>query len=210
MEDETKAHSEQEEKTTPVRVWTTGDSERDWTRFQGQFDRLDGAIRQWLFGLLVFDGLLFIALVVRSMEGGVPSTGLSGATPVVLPLLGVLISLGVFMYLFAQLRHRRTLEKAWDRLAPDSALTPYGVPAREVGTVALATPAMLALCSLLGWGAILLGLLAWYYASKVGITYQKTYHTTILLTTAIGGITLFISIVTFLTLLEDESDPDSK
>ena len=207
MQEESDVQAEQEKVT---RVWTTGDPNTDWARFEGQFALLDGAIRQWLLGLLVFDGLLFIALVIRAMEKLVPSTGLSGASQVVLPLVGVLISLVVFTFLFKQLCHRRMLERAWDHLAPELALTPYGVPAREVGTIALAPPAALALCSMLGWSVILIAFFVWHYASKNGVQAHEINHTFIVGTTVICGIGLFVTATLILVLIGDETDPDSR
>lgn len=184
--------------------WMTGDADKDWVRFEGQFDRLDASLRHGLAGILALDGLLFIALAIHGVAGGDATSGLNAVSSVVIPLLGLVVTSSLFWHQFGALNYRRVLESMWDRMYPDGGLRPYRLPVRSAGSVALAPPALVGLLSALAWLILLAMHLVWYHALKQGTLAYEVYGTFMTGASVVAGIVLLPTLLFSLSALSDK------
>lgn len=205
MDETVQAQVNQDKRTGAAEPrWTTGDPERDWTRFEGQFDRLDRSLVHGAAGVLAVDGLLFLVL---ANHGGVTATAVSGvytALGVMMPLLGLVLSVILSRFQYGTLVYRRTLEQAWDRAYPEGGLRPYRQPGRAEGSVLWAPPALLAVFSGMVWFVVLAMHFLWYHAPALDMKDVELYRAFMNVASVCAGIVLFVTVLLVLSLLSDK------
>lgn len=135
-------------------AWTTGDLDRDWTRYEGQFDRLDARMHKGLLGLLALNAVLVIPLAAFAISGG-PDRLLELAFTSLLPLLGFVLSAAIFWSLFRTNTYRNELASRWIEAHPAVRPAPIGHRNAAIPSNAWAPQPLIAMLTACFWLAVI-------------------------------------------------------
>lgn len=147
------------------RRWTTGDLDRDWTRYEGLFDRLDARMHKGLLGLLGLNAVLVIPLSVLAISGR-PDRPLELAITTLLPLLGFVVSLAIYWSLFRTNTYRNELASRWIQAHPAVRPVPIGHRNAFIPSHAWAPQPLIAMLTACFWLAVIVVRL-WDYFGPV-------------------------------------------
>ncbi|MBX3178692.1 MAG: hypothetical protein KF886_15140 [Candidatus Hydrogenedentes bacterium] len=136
------------------RRWTTGDLDRDWTRYEGLFDRLDARMQKGLLGLLGLNAVLVIPLSVLAVSGG-PDRPLELALKTLLPLPGFVVSLAIYWSLFRINTYRSELASRWIEAHPAVRPVPIGHRNAFIPSNAWAPQPLIAMLTACFWLAVI-------------------------------------------------------
>lgn len=174
-------------------AWTTGDPEKDWTRYQVQFDRIDQGVRHRLACLLAFDGFLILALSgERSADVGFNIT-----FELMVLWLGFVVSLVLYWSQYRALCHRRYLCEGWTSIYPDVQPAPCGYERFEGGSPAVAPSALIALLSAILWLVMTGVTLGWKLAPAEMISQNGVFIVVrigVLIATGVALVALYLLI----------------
>lgn len=132
----------------------------DWARYEGQFDRIDGAMRHRMACLIALDGVLFLVLTLLAIVPAVGNREIATAFVAFLPWLGLSVSLAIFWKQYLVHEYRRDLQRAWKLHYPGIRPTPLGLESRDPGTLVGRPGVLFALLSSVTWLLVSVYLLA--------------------------------------------------
>jgi hypothetical protein len=172
-----------------TKAWTTGDPEKDWARYQGQFDRTDRGLRQRIACLLTFDVLLLM---------GIALAGYGNATALwpVLPLFmfwGFVVSLTTYWAQYRAIAHRRICAERWSTLYPDEYPAPGGAECTQSGHISAEFPVLVPLISVVVW----LLMVAYYVEESWSLMATRDLSRGM---GALAGIAVVVALIKFLDI----------